>query len=70
MTFEQSLARLEAIVEELDGDDLALDQALQLFEEGVERLRAASALLASAEASVKLLVEQADGALSLEPFRG
>ena len=70
MTFEQSLARLEAIVEELDGDDLALDQALQLFEEGVERLREASALLATAEAQVKLLVEQADGALSLEPFRG
>ena len=70
MTFEQSLARLEAIVEELDGNDLALDQALQLFEEGVERLRAASALLASAEASVKVLVEQVDGAFALEPFRG
>ena len=70
MTFEASLARLEAIVEELDGDDLALDQALQLFEEGVERLRAATALLATAEAQVKLLVEQADGILALEPFRG
>ena len=70
MTFEQSLARLEAIVEELDGDDLALDQALQLFEEGVERLRTATALLATAEAQVKLLVEQADGALSLESFGG
>ena len=70
MTFEESLARLESIVDELDGDDLALDQALQLFEEGVERLRAASALLASAEASVKLLVEQADGILALEPFGG
>ena len=70
MTFEESLARLEAIVEELDGDDLTLDQALRLFEEGVERLRAASALLTAAEASVKLLVEQADGALTLEPFRG
>ena len=70
MTFEESLARLEAIVDELDGDDLALDQALQLFEEGVERLRTATALLSTAEAQVKLLVEQADGALSLEPFRG
>lgn len=70
MTFEESLARLEAIVDELDGDDLALDEALQLFEEGVERLRAATALLATAEAQVKLLVEQADGLLSLEPFRG
>jgi exodeoxyribonuclease VII small subunit len=70
MTFEESLARLESIVDELDGDDLALDQALQLFEEGVERLRAATALLATAEAQVKLLVEQADGILALEPFGG
>ncbi len=70
MTFEESLARLESIVDELDSDDLALDDALQLFEEGVERLRAATGLLATAEAQVKLLVEQADGLLSLEPFRG
>ena len=49
MTFEESLARLEAIVEELDGD-LPLDDALQLFEEGVARLRDASALLGAAEA--------------------
>ena len=70
MTFEESLARLESIVDELDGDDLALDQALQLFEEGVERLRTATALLATAEAQVKLLVEQADGILALEPFGG
>ena len=70
MTFEHSLARLEAIVEELDAHDLTLDQALQLFEEGVERLRAASALLATAEATVKVLVEQLDGVLTLEPFRG
>jgi len=51
-------------------DLIALDDALQLFEEGVERLRAATGLLATAEAQVKLLVEQADGLLSLEPFRG
>ena len=70
MTFEESLALLESIVDELDGDDLALDEALRLFEEGVERLRAATGLLATAEAQVKLLVEQADGILALEPFGG
>ena len=70
MTFEESLARLEAIVEELDGDGLDLDQALALFEEGVERLRAASAELARAEAQVKLLVERADGTFDLEDFGG
>ena len=70
MTFEESLARLEAIVEELDGDGLDLDRALALFEEGVERLRAASAELARATAQVKLLVERADGTFDLEDFGG
>ena len=70
MSFEQSLARLEASVAELDGDGLDLDAALALFEEGVERLRAASAELARAEAQVKQLVERADGTFELDSFGG
>jgi exodeoxyribonuclease VII small subunit len=70
MTFEESLARLEEIVAELDGDELDLDRALALFEEGVERLRAASDELARADAQVKLLVERADGTFDLPEFRG
>ena len=70
MTFEESLARLEEIVAELDGDELDLDRALALFEEGVERLRAASDELARADAQVKLLVERADGTFDLPELRG
>ena len=65
MTFEDSMTRLDAIVRELDSDALDLDRALRLFEEGVEKLRAASAALSRAEAQVKLLVEQSDGTFEL-----
>ena len=65
MTFEESLARLDAIVQELDSEGVDLDRALRLFEEGVERLRAATAELSRAEADVKLLVERADGSFDL-----
>ena len=68
MSFETSIARLEEIVERLDGDELALDDALRLFEQGVEHLRAASAELARAEAQVRQLVEQANGELGLADF--
>ncbi len=61
MTFEQTLARLEEIAAALDRDDLPLEQALQLFEEGIARLREASASLADAEGKVRTLIEQADG---------
>ncbi|HET7459285.1 MAG TPA: exodeoxyribonuclease VII small subunit [Gemmatimonadaceae bacterium] len=70
MSFEESLARLEEIVAELDGDELDLDRALALFEEGVEQLRAASQELSRADAQVKLLVERADGGFDLRELRG
>lgn len=70
MPYETDLARVEAIVAELEREDLELDRALDLFEEGVERLRAAAAALERAEASVRLLVERADGTFALDDFRG
>ena len=70
MSFESDLARVEAIVSELESDGLELDQALKLFEEGVERLRAASTALAHAEEKVRILVEQTDGSFTLADLDG
>ncbi len=67
MTFEEDLARLEAIARQLEGDQLPLDDAMRLFEEGVARLRTAAAALTVAEGRVQQLVEDASGALSVEP---
>ena len=68
MSYEKDLARIEEIVAELDRDDLELDHALKLFEEGVERLRAAAQALSKAEGQVRLLIEQADGSFELDDF--
>lgn len=57
------LARLEEIVRRLEADDLDLDDALALFEEGVGRLRAARERLASAELQVQKVLEEAGGDL-------
>lgn len=70
MTFESDLTRLEAIVTELERHDLSLDRALQLFEEGVARVRSASDGLAQAEGQVQLLLEQTDGTFRLDPLGG
>ena len=64
-TFEEDLARIEAIVARLEREEMPLDQALKLFEEGVERLRRAAAALSDAEGKVRRLVEQTDGGISL-----
>ncbi|MGQ0539250.1 MAG: exodeoxyribonuclease VII small subunit [Gemmatimonadaceae bacterium] len=63
MTFEVALSRLEAIVRELERDDVPLDRALELFEEGVSQLKAAAGELNRADTVLKTLVQRADGTL-------
>jgi exodeoxyribonuclease VII small subunit len=69
MTFEQRIERLAAIVAELDADDVELARALELFEEGIECLRAATAELTKAEARVQRLIERDDGTFELTDLR-
>lgn len=64
--FAEDLERLEAIVEALESQDLDLDQALVLFEEGVERLRAARERLAAADARVRQVLADQAGNLRVE----
>jgi exodeoxyribonuclease VII small subunit len=59
------LARLEEIVRKLEADDVELDAALALFEEGVARLRAARERLAAAELKVQAVLEEAGGDIRL-----
>lgn len=64
----EQLRRLEEIVRRLESDETDLDQALGLFAEGVERLRAAQARLGEAQAAVERVVADAAGALGTEPL--
>ncbi len=68
MTLERKLERLEAIVAELENDEIDLASALALFEEGVINLREAAGALAEAETRVKKLTELAGGAFVIEDF--
>ena len=69
MSIAQDLNRLEEIVRRLEADDVELDAALALFEEGVARLRAARERLASAEVTVQTVLEEA-GDLRLTDLDG
>jgi exodeoxyribonuclease VII small subunit len=70
VTFEQSLSRLEAIVQELERTDVNLDQALRLFEEGIGHLRGAHEALRTVDARVQQLVEAVDGSFALTDLDG
>lgn len=66
----EELARLEEIVRKLEADDIELDSALVLFEEGVARLRAARERLAAAELKVQSVLEEAGGDIRLTDLDG
>jgi len=66
--FEESLARLEKIVEELEGGDLTLDESLARYEEGVKALKKCYEILRDAEKRVEVLLKAENGAVKTEPF--
>ncbi len=69
-TIAEDLARLEEIVRRLEADDVELDAALALFEEGVARLRAARERLAAADVKVQTVLEEAGGELRVRDLDG
>lgn len=68
LSFARQLERLEQIVRRLEAEDLDLDEALRLFEEGLARLREARERLAQAEAKVKQVLEDQAGSLRIDDF--
>ncbi len=55
VAFEESLEQLDAIVAQLEDGQLALDDALRLFERGVQLARACQQMLDTAELRVQKL---------------
>ena len=67
-SFEESLKKLESIVDQLEKGDLPLEDSLKLFEEGVGLSAACKKELDAAEGKVQILMKQRDGSFKTEPF--
>ncbi|MFB3902932.1 MAG: exodeoxyribonuclease VII small subunit [Acidobacteriota bacterium] len=67
--FENALSRLEAIVGQLEKGELPLEQALQLFEEGMNISRFCNDKLSEAERKVEILMKNKEGRLVEQPFQ-
>ncbi len=66
--FEESLARLEQMLEELESGRLTLDESLARYEEGVKALKKCYEVLRDAEKRVELLIKTEDDQLDTAPF--
>lgn len=65
--FEKSLKKLEKIVQELEEGNLSLDEALKIYEEGIELSRSCSRMLKEAKAKIEKLAKK-EGTLITEEF--
>jgi len=68
LRFEDSLARLEKIVEALEGGSLPLEESLRVFEEGIALARHCARYLDEAERRIEILTKDEAGATVTKPF--
>jgi exodeoxyribonuclease VII small subunit len=66
--FEDSMKRLEDIVNNLEGGDMPLEESIKAFEEGMKLLSFCSGKLDEVEKRVSLLIKESDGRYAKRPF--
>ena len=68
--FEEGLAGLEKLVDEMENGDLGLDESLKRFEKGVKLSAQLQGALEGAQRKVEKLAQGANGEAVLEAFDG
>jgi len=66
--FEKAFQQLEKIVQRLEGEELPLDESLQLFEEGIRLSRFCHQRLEEVEKKIETILADAKGQPMTEPF--
>ena len=64
LSFDESLTRLEALVEEMERGELTLEAAIQKHAEGVELAAFCLQQLKASEKAVNKVLKESDGVLS------
>jgi exodeoxyribonuclease VII small subunit len=67
-SFEDSMKRLEEIVQTLESGTLSLEETVALYKEGTELSNYCGSVLKKAEQEVKKISETPDGEFTLEDF--
>lgn len=68
LSYEESVKRLEKIVEDLESGSLSLDESIKKYEEGIKLYNSCSKILQEYENKVEILSKSQDGEIKLEEF--
>lgn len=66
--FEESLERLESLVQEMESGNLPLEDILKKYEEGNGLIKLCAAKLNEAEQRIEVLMKERDGSVGLKPL--
>lgn len=66
--FEESMGRLEEIVNQMESGEQSLEDTLRLFKEGMRLSEYCSSVLQEAQRKVEMLVRKEDGTVDKVPF--
>ena len=69
ISFEESLERLENLVNKMESGDATLEQSLVWFEEGMDLIKLCQVQLNNAEQKVQELVKKTDGKFDLKDIK-
>jgi exodeoxyribonuclease VII small subunit len=67
-SFEEAMERLEAIVTEIESDELGLERQFELFKEGMNLARFCDARLKEVQKSVELVLKESGEEWKTVPF--
>ncbi len=68
LSFENALAKLEAIVDSMEQGEVPLAELLAKYEDGTKLLKICEGRLKEAEMKIEKLKKQKDGGTVFEPF--
>ncbi len=64
MSFEQALSRLEEIVAKLEQGNIALEESLSIYQEGMQLSKTCSQMLQEVEGKVMAVMNKGEGTVS------
>lgn len=67
-TFETAMQRLEAVVAEMESDQLPLEDLLTRYEEGIKLVKVCETKLDAAEKRIEIITRSTSGAPQIEEF--
>ena len=67
-TFEEALAQLETIAEQIEQGKIGLEESIAQYEKGMGLIRQCREILSKAEQRIQQLQEHADGTLETTEF--